>query len=127
MAKKKQLDTDPRRSDCPVACVLDLVGDRWTLLVVRDLVLGVRQFEKFLDSPEGIATNVLADRLRRLEQAGYITKSTDPTDRRKSVYELTEQGESLRGLMRMIARWGLKNIEGTAVPERVRGLSKPRP
>ncbi len=62
-----------RRSNCPVACTLDLVGDRWTLLVVRDLIWGKTRFDEFLASPEGIATNILSSRLRLLEDLGYVT------------------------------------------------------
>lgn len=113
MAQRK--NDDLRRSDCPIACVLDIVGDKWTLLVIRDLALGKRHFEEFLDSPEKIATNILSDRLRRLELLGYVTKGVDPDDRRKSLYLLTARGEQLRTLMRYLARWGLKNIPKTAL------------
>ncbi|WP_425396777.1 winged helix-turn-helix transcriptional regulator [Aeoliella sp.] len=111
MAKRNQLDQ--RRSDCPIACALDIVGDRWTLLVIRDLVLGTRQFEEFLASPEGIASNILAARLKMLESMGYVKKSKDADDRRKSVYELTEAGQPLRKLVKQVAKWGLENIAET--------------
>jgi len=109
-----------RRSDCPIACALDIIGDKWTLLVVRDLALGKRQFESFLESPEKIATNVLTDRLQRLESLGFVSKGVDPGDRRKSVYQLTEQGLQLRTLVRYVARWGLKHIPRTALLEGAR-------
>ena len=105
--------TESRRSDCPIACALDIIGDKWTLLVVRDLALGKRHFESFLDSPERIATNVLTDRLRRLEKLGFVSKDIDQNDRRKSFYLLTSRGQELRTLMRYLARWGLKNISDT--------------
>lgn len=126
MAKKKH--SVDRRSDCPVSCVLDIVGDKWTLLVIRDLVLGKKNFEEFLSSPERIATNVLSDRLRRLENQGFLTKETDPDDRRKSLYLLTTRGRELRTLMGTIARWGLKNIPNTAIAEgaEAAGLKKPK-
>lgn len=111
MAKRNQLDQ--RRSDCPIACALDIVGDRWTLLVIRDLVLGTQQFEEFLASPEGIASNILAARLKMLESMGYVKKSKDAEDRRKSVYELTEAGQPLRKLVKQVAKWGLENIADT--------------
>lgn len=104
---------ESRRSDCPIACALDIVGDKWTLLVVRDLALGKRHFESFLDSPERIATNVLSDRLRRLENLGFVSKNVDQSDKRKSLYLLTPRGQELRTLMRYLARWGLKNIPET--------------
>lgn len=102
-----------RRSDCPVACVLDLVGDRWTLLVLRDLFLGKRRFDEFRRSPEGIATNVLSDRLARLEREGFVTRHRDPEDARRVLYALTPRGKSLDPVMRAIARWGLEHLEGT--------------
>ena len=109
-----------RRSPCPIACVLDLVGDRWTLLVVRDLVLGKRYFDEFARSPEGIATNILAARLKQLTEAGFVEKRPDEADRRRTTYVLSEKGRSLRGLVKLIAAWGLRNIPGTAVPPGVR-------
>lgn len=104
------------RSLCPVACVLDLVGDRWTLLVVRDLLMGKRCFEEFAASPERIATNILAARLKLLVEAGLIERRSDAADRRRVFYQLTPAGERLRGLVRAIAAWGLRHIPGTAVP-----------
>lgn len=112
MSKKKSGGLG-RRSACPVACALDLVGDKWTLLVIRDLVLGMRHFEEFLDSPEKIATNILTDRLKQLEAGGYIVKTTDSSDRRKSIYELTDRGKELKRLMLYVGKWGLKNIPNT--------------
>src|SRR5688500_2495382 len=88
-----------KRSPCPVACTLDLLGDRWTLLVARDLVMGKTTFDAFLSSPERIATNILADRLKLLADAGLVEKASDPRDGRRSTYRLTPRGESLRGLV----------------------------
>lgn len=104
------------RSVCPVACVLDLVGDRWTLLVVRDLLRGKRSFEEFAASPEGIATNILAARLKQLVEAGLVERRSDAADRRRVFYQLTPAGERLRSLVKAIAAWGLRHIPGTAVP-----------
>src|SRR5437879_122450 len=102
-----------RRSRCPVACTLDLVGDRWTLLVFRDLLGGKRRFDQFLGSPEGIATNVLADRLARLEAERLVSRRPDPTDGRRFVYALTRRGQSLKPVMTALRDWGLKHVEGT--------------
>jgi DNA-binding HxlR family transcriptional regulator len=118
LANRKQLleaaqMATERRSDCPVACVLDLVGDRWTLLVLRDLFLGKRRFDEFRRSPEGIATNVLSDRLARLEREGLVTRHRDEEDARRVLYALTPRGKSLGPVMRAIARWGLEHVEGT--------------
>lgn len=102
-----------KRSECPVACTLDLIGDRWTLLVIRDLFLGKRRFDEFRRSPEGIATNVLSERLARLENEGFVTRTHDPNDARRVIYELSERGRSLRPVMSAIVKWGLANVEGT--------------
>ena len=110
-------ETASRRSDCPIACTLDLVGDRWTLLVLRDLHGGKRLFEEFCASPEGIATNVLADRLERLERAGLATRAQDASDRRRVVYALSERGRSLSPVLRVLREWGLAHIARTSTAE----------
>jgi len=85
-----------RRSGCPVSISLELLGDRWSLLVVRDLMVrGLRTFKDFQESGEGIATNVLADRLQKLEAAGIIAAEADETDGRRVNYRLTEKGIDL--------------------------------
>jgi DNA-binding HxlR family transcriptional regulator len=113
----------PRRSPCPVACALDLIGDRWTMLVVRDLFLGKQRFDEFLASPEGIATNILADRLKLLQEQGLLTKTADEEDRRRFRYELTSTGKSLRDVIVPLARWGLANLPGTKLlPAAARAL-----
>jgi len=104
-----------RRSDCAVACTLDIIGDRWTLLVVRDLLRGRRYFDDFLRSPEGIATNVLAARLRALCAQGLIEKTPDPSDKRRHTYRLSDDGLRLRELLGSIAAWGLKYLPGTKI------------
>ncbi|OCQ96742.1 transcriptional regulator [Limnothrix sp. PR1529] len=99
------------RSHCPIACTLDLLGDRWTLLVIRDMLFfGKQRFEEFLESPEGISTNILASRLKSLEALGLITKQPYSNHTRRMNYQLTEAGESLRPVLRSIARWGLKQF-----------------
>ncbi|MCW1924974.1 helix-turn-helix transcriptional regulator [Luteolibacter arcticus] len=103
----------PRRSPCPVACALDLIGDRWTMLVVRDLMLGKQRYDEFLASPEGIATNILADRLKLLQEQGLLTKTADEQDRRRFRYQLTPTGKSLRDVLIPLARWGLSHLPGT--------------
>lgn len=101
-----------RRSPCPVACALDLFGDRWTLLVIRDLFLGRSRFKDFTASPEGIPTNLLADRLDRLVAGGVIRKVPLESGKRFA-YELTEKGEALRPILLAMKEWGLKWEEGT--------------
>ena len=109
-----------RRSPCPVACALDLLGDRWTLLVVRDLFLGRKHFEEFLASPEGIATNILSDRLKLLTGHGLVEKLPDTSDRRRSIYKLTARGRSLRKVIIPLTRWSLENLPGTRIMMKIR-------
>ena len=112
MAKKKKAG---RRSPCPIACALDLLGDKWTLLVIRDLACGKSQFKEFASSPEGIATNILTDRLARLVEYGLVEKYPIPNVPGRDAYRLTRKGKSLRPVMMSIVKWGLDNIEGTEV------------
>ena len=110
--------TAVKRSSCPIACVLDLVGDKWTLLIVRDMYfLGKSRFDEFLASPEKISTNILAGRLKMLEQNGLVTKSPYGNHSQRMSYELTAAGKSLARLLRQFAKWGLENIPETATPE----------
>ena len=105
------------RSKCPVTNVLDLIGDKWTLLIIRDMLfLKKKSFSGFLESPEGIATNILTERLRRLEEHGLIGKR--PYGRTSTRYEyfLTRRGEDLRSVLMEMVRWGNAHIEGTKVP-----------
>lgn len=113
--KRRKKPKPPRRSDCPVACTLDLIGDRWTLLIVRDLVRGKRYFDDFLRSSEAIATNVLSARLRALCEQGLVEKTRDPSDRRRHTYALSADGKRLVELLGNIAAWGLKYLPGTKV------------
>ena len=116
MAKKQskpKADTANRRSPCPVACTLDIVGDRWTLLVVRDLMLGRSRFKEFRASPEGIPTNILSDRLNRLLESGIVRQIPAADGTKRMAYELTDKGHALRPLMKAIKKWGLDWEEGT--------------
>lgn len=102
------------RSVCPVACTLDLVGDKWTLLVVRDLMFGKTHFKDFLASPEGVATNILTQRLARLMASGLIERYPSEVYAGRDAYRLTAKGLSLRPLLEQMAAWGLMHIEGTS-------------
>lgn len=102
-----------RRSRCPVACTLDLLGDRWTLLVVRDLFAGKTRFSEFQRSPEGIATNILTDRLSLLIDHGLAERRLTSGGKR-ATYHLTDKGRSLKPVLRAVRDWGLANIAGTA-------------
>lgn len=106
-----------RRSGCPIAYSLDLFGDRWTLLILRDMALRERRyFRDFLEAGEGIATNVLAERLTRLEGAGLIAKRRDPEDRKRNIYTLTKKGlDTLPVLLEMIS-WGATYDPESAIP-----------
>lgn len=104
------------RSGCPVSVSLELFGDRWSLLIVRDLMVrGYRTFKQFQQSGEGIATNILADRLRRLEAAGILTAETEREDRRRVSYRLTEKGIDLAPVLLEILIWGTRH-EPTGAP-----------
>lgn len=104
------------RSGCPIAATLDLVGDRWTMVLVRDMLTGKARYAEFLASPERITTNILADRLNRMEADGLISKQ--PYQKRPVRYEyrLTEKGEALLPVLQDICRWGNRFIPDTWVP-----------
>lgn len=104
-----------RRSPCPVACTLDILGDRWTLLVIRDLLLGKARFKDFLASPEGIPTNILTERLKRLLEHGVVCQVRDAGGSRHLAYALTEKGKALLPVVRAMKDWGLAWEEGTRV------------
>ena len=102
-----------RRSVCPVACTLDVIGDKWTLLVIRDLLLGRSHFKEFAASPEKIATNILTERLNRLTDHGIVETFPSKTHLGRDAYRLTAKGKSLGKIVKAISNWGLQNIEGT--------------
>jgi len=110
-----------RRSVCPIACTLDLVGDRWTLLVVRDMLSGKSQFKEFLASPERIATNILAQRLARLTEYGLVERYASGQTAGREAYRLTERGRSLRSLLGQVKDWGLRHIDGTDARVQLQG------
>jgi DNA-binding HxlR family transcriptional regulator len=103
------------RSACPIAGALDLLGDRWTLLVVRDLLLyDKRRFAEFLASPEGIASNILADRLDRLERWGVVERRRYQEHPPREEYYPTSRGQELAPVLRELIRWGQRHVPGTA-------------
>jgi DNA-binding HxlR family transcriptional regulator len=118
MPKQRRTPTEsapakPRRSPCPVACALDLFGDRWTLLIVRDLFLDRHRFRDFTASPEGIPTNILADRLARLLQRGIVTQVPAAEGAKHFAYQLTEKGRALQPVLVALRDWGLRWEKGT--------------
>ena len=105
------------RSGCPISFSLDLFGDSWTLLVLRDLILhGKERFGEMLSSEEGIASNILAERLKRLEQSGIITRDKDPRDGRQVIYRVTDKGQTLAPVLLEIAAWGASHDAHTGAP-----------
>lgn len=105
--------TSKKRSICPVACTLDLIGDKWTLLVVRDLFCGKSQFSEFARSPEKIATNILADRLEKLVRMKLAMRRPATVGGSRESYHLTDRGRSLLPVLNAVKEWGLANIPGT--------------
>jgi DNA-binding HxlR family transcriptional regulator len=95
----------PPRSRCPVSCTLEIIGDKWTLIVVRDLFGGASKFQDFLASPEGITTSVLAERLKRLERYGIVGKTPYQESPTRYEYFLTPMGQDLAPLMSEIVAW----------------------
>ena len=95
-----------RRSGCPLNASVEMLGDRWSLLIIRDMMLrGSQSYKEFLDSFEGIATNILADRLHRLVAFGIITTRPDPSDGRKVIYRLTQKGIDLAPVLTEMVLW----------------------
>ena len=95
------------RSHCPINLSLEIFGDSWTLLVLRDLMFaGKRHFRELLQSDERISSNILADRLARLVEHGLLTKSDDPTHKQKAIYSLTEKAIALLPVVVQIGAWG---------------------
>src|SRR5712671_3680171 len=110
MPKKKA--SPNRRSGCPLNASVEMLGDRWSLLIIRDMMLrGFRTYKEFLECYEGIATNILADRLRKLVAYGIVTTELDPSDGRKVIYLLTEKGIDLAPVMTEMVLWAAAHEE----------------
>ena len=106
---------DRLRSACPLAGALDIVGDAWTLLVLRDLLFyDKHRFAEFLASPEGISTNILAERLTRLERCGLVERRPYQTRPRRDEYHLTARGHDLLPVLRALIKWGKQHVPGVA-------------
>ncbi len=104
-----------RRSPCPLACALDTLGDKWTLLVIRDLFLGRKRFKDFLCSPEKIPTNILSERLDRLVQRGLVSQIPLEESPGRQGYALTEKGLALQTVVKSLVKWGLEWEQGTII------------
>lgn len=117
---RKLKENSFKRSNCPIACALDLIGDKWTLLIIRDLFRGKHRYNEYLESGEGITTNILAERLQRLERIGLVTRMPYQEKPLRYEYHLTETGKSLGPVMWAIIDWANRQIPGTYKPKRAR-------
>src|SRR5277367_4919403 len=104
-----------KRSGCPINLALEVLGDRWSLIVIRDLMFGNRRYfrELLTRSEEGIASNILADRLKRLEKAGLVSRRDDPSHKQKAIYRLTEASIALVPLLAHMGGWGLRHTKAS--------------
>lgn len=114
-----------KRSECGVACSLDLLGDKWTLLVVRDLLMGKRTYSELQASPEGIPTNILAERLKRLQAEGIVDRTRYRERPPRYAYHLTDKGRDLAPVLRSMVEWANKHVPGTLPLAEVEKLLKP--
>ncbi len=113
MTRRSKLDA---RSACPLSCSLELIGDRWTMLVLRDLFVGKKRYSEFLESPERISTNILSDRLAKMEKSGLVEAVTYSERPRRFEYHLTDKGEGLLPTLQELCKWGNRFLPGTFVP-----------
>lgn len=111
----KKVNDSEQRSGCPINLTLEVVGDKWSLLIVRDMIFGNRRHfrELLTKSEEGIASNILADRLKRLVEQGIVSRADDPTHKQKGIYSLTEQGIELLPVLAQMSVWGRKYLPVT--------------
>ena len=110
----KILDMKKNRSDCPISCSLDVFGDKWSLLIIRDIMLrGKLSYSEFLKSEEKIATNILVNRLNILEAENILSKKVSPENKSKFIYSLTEKGIDLLPIVIEIMDWGAKYNENS--------------
>ena len=105
-----------RRSLCPIASTLDIVGDRWTLVILRDMLTGKKRYSEFLDSPERITTNVLAARLTHMEAMGLVKRRAYQPKPKRYEYLLTEKGRMLHPILQSMCRWGNRFMPDTWIP-----------
>lgn len=110
------LQVSKERSSCPIAKTLDVVGDKWSLVLIRDLLVGKKRFQEFLASPERITTSILTARLRRLEACGFLTKEPYQDNPTRYEYVLTGLGESLLPVLQAICRWANEQFPDTYQP-----------
>jgi len=116
------METGKKRSECPLSCSLDVFGDKWSLLIIRDLLFrNKRTYNDFLKSEEGIATNILASRLKGLEENGIIEKSVHPDSKAKILYKLTTKGIDLLPIIIEVYIWSDKYM---TIPANIKATIK---
>ena len=109
------------RSKCPASCALDILGDKWSLLVIRDMIYFKKKtFNEFLKSNEKIATNILASRLKKLEEFGLISKHNSHKNKKINIYKLTKVGLDIIPTLIELTMWSIKNVEKTEVFKSIR-------
>ena len=112
------------RSPCPITSSLDIVGDKWTLVLLRSMAMGARSYSDFLDFPEKIATNILAARLASMEEEGLIEVEQPASGRRRGIYRLRRKGADLLPVLQALALWGETHIPGRwTIPDRFRTMT----
>lgn len=106
------MDAEKPRSGCAINLTLEVLGDKWSLLIIRDMIFGNRRHfrELLTKSEEGISSNILADRLRTLVEQGVVTRTDDPTHKQKGIYSLTDQGIELLPVLAQMSAWGVKHL-----------------
>ena len=109
-SKKKKATDGCIRSRCPVSCILEIIGDKWTMLVIRDLFFDQHTFKELQASPENIPTNILADRLKRLEKNELIRRELYQEKPKRYAYYLTDKGKDLLPIMQSMMKWSNKHI-----------------
>lgn len=118
MTKTNGTSDSNSRSNCPVSCVLDILGDKWTLVIVRDLFMGKHRYNEFMESPEGITSNILADRLKRLECAGLVKRDQYQKRPPRAEYFLTTKGADLQPVLFAMVEWGRRYLPCASYPDR---------
>jgi len=120
MTKSTRPSKKMRRSGCPIACALDILGDRWTLLIMRDLFSGKSRYREFEQSAEHIPTNILADRLQRLESAGLIESTPYQDNPPRYSYSMTKKGTDLKPVLAALAMWAMQHVPRTRASGTIR-------
>ena len=114
------------RSKCAISCALEIIGDKWTLLIIRDAIfMNSESFGEFCSSPEKIASNILSDRLEKLVSFGLMEKTKNPDNKLKYDYGLTDKGKKLEPILFALGKWGYEHIRGTSdMKEQIKKISR---